>query len=234
MRKSEIYANTIGIHKRGGQGLSGIVGKMNKEIQEILDELVEEGHLKVNVDSYEHLPNDNWYSPVKGYTVWDDPDKRALSFVRMFLGLTEEIFLNLPYTDFIQNPVFMSSYSEWLIKNKEQLDIMLNLDEEYKGEDILFNEEEIEYIKSREWYTNNETITKCLELSKGTVSDFNKKIEVTKELISLYKRSGGYETEILAAIDDNDKSEKGIKLRKRLHNYLETFEKNKLIQEVEF
>ena len=47
---------------------------------------------------------------------------------------------------------------ERLTKNKEQLDVMINLDEEYKGEDVLFTNEEIEDIKSRECINKKETL----------------------------------------------------------------------------
>ena len=71
MTKRELYENAIGIQKRTGQGLSGIVGQMNSDIQDLLDELVEEGNLKLIHQSNNYLPDDYWYFPTKGYCVFD-------------------------------------------------------------------------------------------------------------------------------------------------------------------
>lgn len=233
MTKRELYEGVISIQKKCGQGLSGIVGKMDRNVQELLDELVEEGHLRVIHQSYSYLPDDTWYFPIKGYCVFDpnEEEKRALSYVRMFLGKTEEIFVNLPYTEFIQNPDFMKGYSDWLTKNKEQLDIMLNLDETYPGEDVLFSDEEIEHIKTREWFIENKSVKECLDSSRDKMSDFDEMITINERIVSLYKQKGNSEKEIEDTEKSIEDTKKQIKLRKRLHNYLETLDMKKPIQE---
>ncbi len=232
MTKRELYESAISIQKKHGQGLSGIVGKASYEVQCLLDELVEEGSLKVIVQHNNYLPDDIWYFPTTGYCVFEDfSDKRTLAFVRMFLGNTEEIFLNFPYTKFVQDPDFMKVYSDWLTKNKEQLDIMINLDEEYKGEDVLFTNEEIEDIKSREWFTDNKSVKDCLQESRNRVKELEEMIELNERIIKLYKQKGNSEKEIEECDESIEDTKKQIKFRKRLHNYLDGLDQNKPIQE---
>ncbi len=231
MTKRELYESIITIQKKSGQGLSGIVGMTSKEIQYLLDELVEEGSIKVINQVYNYLPDDCWYFPNTGYCVFEDLDKRALGFVRMFLGNTEEIFLNLPYSTFIQDPDYMKAYSDWLIKNKEQLDIMINLDEEYKGEDILFSDEEIEYIKLREWFIDNKTVKECLKESRNRLYELEEIINLNIRIINLYKQKGDSEKDIMETEQSNEDKNKQIKFRKRLHNYFDTLDQDKPIQE---
>jgi len=233
MTKRELYESAISIQKKCGQGLSGIVGQMNSDIQNLLDELVEEGSLKLIHQSNNYLPDDYWYFPTKGYCVFDpnEEEKRSLSFVRMFLGKTEEIFINLPYTDFIQNPDFKKAYSDWLTKNKEQLDIMINLDEIYPGEDVLFSNEEIEDIKSRGWFTDNKSVKECLQESRNRVKELEEMITLNERIVSLYKQKGDSEKEIEECETSIEDTKKQIKFRKRLHNYLDGLDQKKTIQE---
>ena len=231
MTKRELYEGAISIQKKCGQGLSGIVGKTSSAIQDLLDELVEEGSLKLINQSYSYLPDDSWYFPLTGYCVFEDEDKRALSFVRMFLGNTEEIFINLPYTTFVQDPDFMKAYSDWLTKNKEQLDIMISLDEEYKGEDVLFTNEEIEDIKSRGWFTDNKSVKECLQESRNRVGELEEMISLNERIVTLYKQKGNSEKEIKECEKSIEDTKKQIKFRKRLHNYLDGLDQKKPIQE---
>ena len=232
MTKREIYEGAISIQKKCGQGLSGIVGKASYEVQCLLDELVEEGSLKVIVQHNNYLPDDIWYFPNTGYCVFEYfSDKRALSFVRMFLGNTEDIFINLPYTTFVQDPELMKAYSDWLIKNKEQLDIMINLDDEYKGEDVLFTNEEIVDIKSKEWFTDNKSVKECLQESRDRVGDLEETISLNERIITLYKQKGNSEKEIEECDKSIEDTKKQIKFRKRLHNYLDGLDQKKPIQE---
>ncbi|MEN6291922.1 MAG: hypothetical protein ABFD07_07910 [Methanobacterium sp.] len=230
MTKRELYESAISIQKKLGQGLSGIVGKANSRIQDLLDELVEEGSLKLITQRNNYLPDDDWYFPVVGYCVFEDSDFRALSFVRMFLGQTE-LFLNFSYTEFIQSVEFMTAYTDWLTKNKEQLDIMINLDEEYKGEDVLFSEEEVEEIKSKDWFKNNDTVSKCLSASEKSLSGCDERISLSEQLIGLYTRKGDSEKEIEETKTDIENTLKEKKFRKRLHNYFYTLDLEKPIQE---
>ncbi len=232
MTKREIYEGAISIQKKCGQGLSGIVGQASFEVQELLDELVEEGSLKLVRNRNNYLPDDIWYFPNTGYCVFEYfSDKRALSFVRMFLGNTEDIFINLPYTTFVQDPELMKAYSDWLIKNKEQLDIMINLDDEYKGEDVLFTNEEIVDIKSKEWFTDNKSVKECLQESRDRVGDLEETISLNERIITLYKQKGNSEKEIEECDKSIEDTKKQIKFRKRLHNYLDGLDQNKPIQE---
>ena len=230
MTKRKLYENIIDIQKKSGQGLSGIVGKMDRGVQDLLDELMEEGVIKMTTKHFSHFPDDNCYFPILGYCVFEDSDERALGFVRMFLGDTE-IFLNFPYTDFIQNVDFMKAYSDWLTKNKEQLDVMINLDDEYKGNDVLFVDEEIEYIKSRDWFEENKSVKDCLYESRNRLSEFDEMITINERIVTLYRQKGDSEKEIEECEKSIEDTKNQIKLRKRIHNYLDSLDQNKSIQE---
>lgn len=225
MTKRELYENIVDIQKKHGQGLSGLVGKMDSNIQYFLDELVSEGYIVESICNFKTLPNDNWYLPVQGYNVWKDDEPRALSFVRMFLGKTDEIFLNLPYTNFIQNVDFMKAYAIWLEKNNESLTIMLNLDSNYPGSDSLFSSEEIEFIKGKDWYKENNTISECIKLN-------NKAINISEEILELSNKMKRLMDKPDKENDERIENEsKDIKFRKRLISRLSTLDKNKKIQE---
>ena len=142
-----------------------------------------------------------------------------------------DIFINFPYTTFVQDPELMKAYSDWLIKNKEQLDIMINLDDEYKGEDVLFTNEEIVDIKSKEWFTDNKSVKECLQESRDRVGDLEETISLNERIITLYKQKGNSEKEIEECDKSIEDTKKQIKFRKRLHNYLDGLDQKKPIQE---
>lgn len=226
--KRELYENIIEMQKKHGQGLAGYVGKMDSNIQYLLDELVEEGHITESICYFKTLPDDNWYMPATGYNVWKDDDPRALSFVRMFLGITEEIFLNLPYTDFIQNVEFMTSYATWLEKNHDTLTIMINLDTNYPGNDTLFNEKEVEFIKGKDWYKENKTISECITLNDEYIDTSQKILKLSEDMRRLVDKGHKDYEKNEKRIDSEVKD---IKFRKRLASHLSQLDKNKTIQQ---
>ncbi len=120
---------------------------------------------------------------------------------------------------------------ERLTKNKEQLDVMINLDEEYKGEDVLFTNEEIEDVKSRGWFTDNKSVKECLQDSRNRVKEFEEMIELNERIIKLYKQKGNSEKEIEECDKSIEDTKNQIKFRKRLHNYLDSLDQKKPIQE---
>lgn len=75
MTKEEFYKSAIELHKKCGQGISGIV-KLGTEprIARYLDELIEEGLMKAcdTGGSIGHPESNIFYMPTKGYNVWED------------------------------------------------------------------------------------------------------------------------------------------------------------------
>lgn len=130
MEKHELYNAIVSLQKETGQGLTGIVKLKDSRIGPILDDLVKEGRLIKNDIGGSFGPPElnEFYTPSKGYNVWADKDAggNALNFVRMYVGALEnESSSSEGINDFV-NPTV---YTEWLTKNKEELDIMMSLEE---------------------------------------------------------------------------------------------------------
>lgn len=252
MTKAEFYKSLIEIQKKSGQGLSGIVRIKSSEISRYLDELIEEGLVECYNDggTMGHPDSNRWYIPTKGYNVWKDGiengegDTSFLKCVRLYLGQIEDKeegereniqkWLNPSAEILLRNPGFMKIYSEWLTRNSEQLEIMLNLDDFYPGSGnvVTFTEEESEYIKSRAWYKDNKTIKECLNISEEVISDRKQIISLTYNLISLYKQKGNSVKEIKENTEKIEESEKEITFRKKLHRWFNEQDMNYNIQDV--
>jgi hypothetical protein len=141
--KEEFYKDFIGMQKLSGQGSSGIIKiQGGPVICEYIDELIKEG-LVVMMDTGGTLgdPESNrFYLPSKGYNVWAEENTMAsLECVRYYLAKQEDP--NKPYKGdpfmFISGESFEEGgylyefYNEWLERNKESLDEMMNLSDVY-------------------------------------------------------------------------------------------------------
>ena len=255
MTKEEFYKELIGIQKKSGQGLSGIVRVMGIDSGNFciwLDELIEEGLVKAcdTGGSLGHPESNIFYMPTKGYNVWEDEGTdgqynrykgRYLHFVRLYLGAWEGEESDTIF-DYIRNPELMSEYSEWLKRNGKALQEMINLDDFYKSVDIKFSEEELKWIKSREWYKENKTIEKCFKSSKSAISDDEEAVSLNKQLIKLYDRSMSLswsalgETKHQPALDkahaEIAEIGRNVSTRKKLHNWFEKQDNKSKIQDI--
>ena len=155
--KEEFYKNFIGMQKLSGQGTSGIVKVQGGPvIEEYLNELIKE-ELVIMMDtggSLGHPESNRFYLPSKGYNVWQEENTMAsLECVRYylaklenpnkpykgdpFLRLSNRFFsgklLRLGINDesFEQGGYLSEFYIEWLKRNKESLDEMMNLSDVY-------------------------------------------------------------------------------------------------------
>ncbi|MDG1949827.1 MAG: hypothetical protein P8J32_03330 [bacterium] len=208
MNKAQVYNTIVKIQKESGQGLSGLVTAIGANAELYLthiNSLVEEG-LVIKNDagggSIGHPSSSIFYTPSKGYNVWaEDNSMRDLTLVRFYLGRLEEAdevrkeddtarFINPAAIDLIRNPKRMKAYTEWLEKNQEALLEMLALEEmdETQGErsEDIFSETQIEFIKDREWYTDNETIKSAISKSEERAGILNEKLRLQKQLMELY------------------------------------------------
>lgn len=254
MTKEEFYKSAIELHKKCGQGVSGIVKLGNEpRIARYLDELIEEGLMKAcdTGGSIGHPESNIFYMPTKGYNVWEDEGTdgeysrhkgRYLQFVRFYLGaLGEEHgegdsdikkWINPTMMDVIRSVDSMKLYAEWLERNEEALEEMINLDDFYKAPKVEFTEEEISWIKSKDWYKENKTIAECFKESEKRKEKDLEIISINKQLIGLYNKSGGYKSELEKAVADISNTESDILKRKKVHNWFDSLDKKTKIQEV--
>lgn len=244
MTKAEVYKMVVDIQKESGQGLSGIVKLGNDPtVAGHLEELVEEGVVVMHDDggSLGHPASNEWYMPAKGYNLWKDGEENApstasyrfrggffLNHVRLYLQCTEEDegrsdnakWLNPSTKMLVQDVDFMKQYSEWLERNKEELEIMTNLDDFYDEPVIELTDEEIKFVKSRSWYKDNKKVSECLKSSnKGKETD-EEYIDVSNKLIRLYKEGGDkYQTDLEKTLKDVADVENKFLIRRRVHNW---------------
>jgi len=133
--------------------------------------------------------------------------------------------------DLIRDPNSMVKYAEWLQRNHKELEAMVKLDDYYDEPKIIFSKEEMDWIESRGWYTENKNIKECLNQSIDANKNCIDRIGINKQLLSLYRNdSKKYSKEITKSKNDNEKSELEILKRKRLHKWLESLKGDVSIQ----
>ena len=144
MTTKEFYKAFIETQKRTGQGTSGIVKVFGgSEIARHLDELIEEG-LCVAMDtggSLGHPESNIFYMPAKGYNVWQEENSQAsLECVRYYLAEDKESYQGDPFIGIdrdsfeAEDGILREFYAEWLERNREALEEMLSLSEEYESQ----------------------------------------------------------------------------------------------------
>lgn len=240
--KANVYKCIVDITKKTGQGLSGIVKVKSLEIANWIDELIEEGLVEGchTGGSLGHPESNIFYIPTKGYNLWKDDGTdgvyiqhkgRYLTEIRYYLGILKEEddyekddvknFTSPSMTRLGRNPKFMKSYAEWLDRNHKELEIMLNLDDYYDEPEIKFTEKEIEWLKSRNWFKENQTIKECYEASKNANSQ---KSPLQKQLLTLYKSdtSGKYAKEQEALEKEMEEDKNNEYTRKKVHKWFDT------------
>jgi hypothetical protein len=141
--KEEFYKSFIAMQKGTGQGTPGIVKVAGgPEITKILDELIEEGLCVVEDTggSLGHPESNKFYLPSKGYNVWREVNPMAsLECVRYYLSKVKgekyegDPFFSINEASFQEGGNFYDYYNEWLVRNQEALDEMLNLSDVYPG-----------------------------------------------------------------------------------------------------
>ncbi len=196
MSKSKFYKDLIALHKKTGQGLTGIVKINSSEATQYLDELIQEGLIKANNTggSLGHPESNIFYTPIKGYNVWDGGNTMGnLTFVRIYLGVIPfeaDGPLQPGLLHWIRDKDAMNKYAAWLKKNTDSLQEMLALDDYYedKSEGIQLSEEEISMLKEKRWYKENKLISECLaDSSTNGIRNDNELIFISEKLIQLYK-----------------------------------------------
>lgn len=125
MTKKEIYNTAVDMYKKTGQGLPGFI-KMKIGRKE-LDELVDEGKLKVITQRYSYLPDDEWYCLTGVYCAEAEMvsgNPKALNFIRIYLNgdigdkRIEKFFEKNPK----EREKYDKEYQVWLEKNRDILE----------------------------------------------------------------------------------------------------------------
>jgi hypothetical protein len=236
MTKIEVLNSIIDMTRITGQGVPGFIRV--KGLGSIIDELIIEKKITSTTIKFSTLPDDEWFIPVDCYNVWKDKENAALTFVRMYLGI-EDLGLGQKPKDILSHVELMERYVEWLKVNEKELIKMVNLKnvaEEF--EDITtmtFSKEEIDWVKSRRWFKENEKIAQCLKLSLEHIQENNDDeiISLNKRLLKLYESdSEKYKEKIIEAKKEISDIPKLQRLRLKLNKWLEGQVQNKKIQDI--
>lgn len=243
MTKAEVYRSVIEMHKKTGQGVSGIVTINNHKVKEALNELIEEGLVKAcnTGGSIGHPESNIFYISTKGYNVWEDHESyekyssKNLSFVRFYLGLLNNEKTNdIEVTNAMitQNLEVITDYREWLNRNNEALETMKNLDSIYCESIPTLSESEINEIKKCSYYKNNNKIIDCLQEPLKFIEISNKQIQLHKELIALYKTSDKYQKDLKDSETEIKELNDLIFIHKRINKWLMAQNQNIKIQKL--
>jgi hypothetical protein len=243
--KSDIYNMVIDITKNTGQGMAGFVFDRIQNGWNMVNELIEEGLLRKYVHTFPAtgMPPSIFVSleDVGTYCVEKDEEengnKHALSFMRYYLNIGDGTEFNgkVKLSDVIDYN--MAKYKSWLMNNLEGLEAIKRLTNVELEDSI--SVEVLEFIKSKEWYKNNETVEVSLSTNKEQLKNREERVRLTKELIRLMT-DDKYKEDVIKHKIELEEDKGDIKHRERviallercedktipLHDYINTFEKN--------
>lgn len=231
MTKIELLNKIITITRKTGQGLAGrIIRHSSREMSILLDELIEENLIYAHMERFSTLPDEEWLFPIGCYNLFGDSDKRALTFMRLYLG-HDDLGLNVKPIQVLGNVDFMKGYVEWLERNEKSLLDMVNMKDVEDTSDLL-SEKEVKWVKKRKWFIENWEISKCLRTSSQTDLD-NEQISINERLLVLYNTNKEkYKDKIDESKSDILKIKAGMKMRARINRWLESQDPKAKIQEV--
>jgi hypothetical protein len=240
MNKVELYNKIVNVYKATGQGTSMIIS--HSIGRDLINELVEDGLVKIIRQNYNHLPDDEWICLTKGYCVEEDyieKDTESLTFMRLYIGLNELISLGgfkFTSSNAIKDPEFMKRYVIWLEKNKDKLAEISTIEhlDETIGDTL--KDDIVEYIKSRTWYSKNDIVSVCLKKMSDINDDMYKQISILTELINLKNTSSEtrerYSETLNENIKEKEELEKELKIRNRIERWLLDKDGNANIQSI--
>jgi len=246
---------------QGLSGIVKVMGEHADSISHYLDELIEEGYV-IACDtggSIGHPESNIFYMPTKGYNVWTDegPDLaqfeysrhkgRYLTNVRFYLGAMdiEEDYDGLDEDDknlkrhlnpsmlfLAKQTEFMKQYAEWLERNEESLQEMLNLEVIEFGNEPL-DETTVELLTSRGWYTDNNTVGEAKSKNIDRINTIEEILRLSKRWMELKEQ--GNQT------DDEDytnrknqiiEDETELKSRQKLDRLMVGVDRDTLVQDL--
>lgn len=126
MTKSEVYNLIVDFYYKHGQGIPSFA--RSEANTKLLDELIEEGKLKVVRMNFSYLPDGEFICLTKGYCVEEnmrDNYMFALSCIRVYRNVQEIVNvgkLKMNRDTLMQDKDFMERYTKWIDENKEKLE----------------------------------------------------------------------------------------------------------------
>ena len=237
MNKSELYNKIVDIYKKSGQGIPKFIE--TKIGSDVIDQLVEDGLVKIVTQKFSYLPNSEDICLTKGYCVEEDMSKgnhQSLTFMRMYMNVNPVVELGdivLTLNDTIKDLELMKKYVIWLEKNKEKLEEIKDIEYLDEKTEIGLSNESIEYLKTRSWYKKNNIISECLSSMSSGDTEVNKQMSILTELIKLKSTPSvreKYKDSINEDITEKNELEKEMKIRSRIRNWLSSKDANEKIQ----
>jgi hypothetical protein len=239
MTKLEIYNAVIDLYKKTGQGLSGFV-LTKGDVREKVDQLVEDGLLKIVHQSYRHLPDDDWICLTKGYCVEDDYGHESergntLAFMRYYLDIPQGLGITKKQLE--ETPEFMTKYHLWLNTNREKIEEGFNIENMPEGSlperEITLTEEESSYVKNLNLYKKNPTVSECISLLREKDKLYRESIQCYRRMLDIMNtKSDHYAQKIKDTQKDMQSDIDELKLREGIEKFLGSIDGKKLIQEV--
>ncbi len=172
MNKIELYKAIVDTHISSGQGTPRFVFE-HGGVMDILEEFITEGLVVVNTQHFSHLPDDHFVVPTNCYNCWAEKHSmQALFFVRKFLNIEED--------NFKVEGEALTDYLVWLEKNKDELNKILLLNNNYLEVTGIsesewtqikkFDIDEIAYIQKRKEYNDTKKIHEIESMVSESVS----------------------------------------------------------------
>jgi hypothetical protein len=238
MNKIELYNKIVEIYKKTGQGTPKFIE--TKIGSEPIEDLINDGLIKIVTEPFNHLPDNVTICLTKGYCVEEDlskGDHSALTYMRIYLNIDPVIQIGgnvLTLKDAIQDSDWMDGYSKWLHKNKDKLAEISTIEKLDESNLPGLSEELVEYIKTLKWYEDNQIVSVCLDKMNKATNDIIREFSIYNELVSLKKISNAKSDVKKYNIDEDivekEKLEKKIKNCKRIYNWLSEKDGNMNIQ----
>ncbi len=223
----------VSFYLKTGQGIPDFI--RTKIGSDPIDDLVNDGLIKIVRRRFNHLPDDVTLCLTGVYCVEDDihTNLKPLDYIRLYMGVDPVIEIadfKVTRNDFIRDPECMKGYHEWLTENREMLANIWKL-KPMEGEDIGINDESIAYLKAREWYEKNDKVSVCLDKLLKANDSYNKRIPLIEELIVLLKSSNRINEmqEYSAELEDTKAK---IKMRGRIEKWLRNQDQKATIQSI--
>ena len=144
----------------------------------------------------------------------------------------------LTQSEYDKHKAFINLIGEDVIRNKMRS--MLNdveiIRESFKKEKFTgvvdFSEEELEFLKNKEWFKQNMTIADCLiECRKGE-EDNKERIKILEQLIELQQKLPEYKNDFEKNIKDKKQVEDGLKMRHKIEYWLTEQKENAKIKDL--
>ena len=224
MTKSKFYNSVLEIYKATGQGTPLFV-KGGLPNQFVVDELVNEGKLKIITNQYTYLPNDETLCLTEGYCVEEDTSN--LVYMRLYMDLD-----GLTRKNALRDVDFMKAYSEWLSNNISKLKEIDNIEPMIEAEDTL-SESDMIFVKTRGWYTKNETVGEVIDIINGSIDNNNEILKLSRQLIDLLRQRNSEEDrkKIIESENEVSEIEEDTLLRRRILYVISQKDKKETIQQ---